>query len=1303
MINVRITMQRTLLLWTIVSLCTTTFLFAQEPDRPVVLYPVFHDTSPPLAEMIANAPPVEKYEGPAREIPNHMFPPVEPLNQGAMDPVVQNLVGTLASPNVLANFEGIGNLCGCYPPDPNGAPGLSHYVQTLNTHFAIWDKQGTQVQAPQLLQVLWSGTAWSTRSDGDPVVLYDRYADRWIIMQFYVPDPPNLILFAVSATSNPLGSYHRYGFTFTAFPDYPKISVWRDAYYLGVASFNPNYIGDGVAAVERDSMLVGGNARIVFFQRPTSDPRFLPADVDGQLPAVGSPNYFTGLDIPNQRLRIYEFAVNWQNTASSTFTNVANLTVASFSQLCSLTRNCIPQPGTNVRLDALSDRLMFRVQFRNFGSYQTLVANHTVGVGTNPNRAGVRWYEMRRNSGTWSLYQQGTYAPDTVSRWMGSVAMDKFGNIGLGYSVSSGSVYPSIRFTGRRPTDALGLMTLPETTIVAGGGSQTGNANRWGDYSSLNLDPSDDWTMWYTNEYIQTTGATPWKTRIAAFRFPSADTSITVTAPNGGEQWLVGSTHAIQWSSINVSGNVKIELSTNGGVTFPTVLFASTADDGTENWTVSGPTSTQARIRISSLSSPSVADTSDANFAIVPPSITVTAPNGGESWGIGSLQNIAWTSNGVSGNVKIELSTNGGSTFPTVLFASIANSGTQSWTVAGPANGTCRIRVSSVADPTIRDSSDANFTIVQPTVTVTVPNGGESWGIGTSQSIQWSSSNLTGNVTIELSRNGGTTFSDVLFANTVNDGTESWTVTGPATTQARIRVSSVNDPTIADTSNANFVIIQPTVTVSAPDGGEVWYIGSSESIQWSSANLGGNVKIELSRNGGATFSEVLFASTANDGNEAWTVTGPITGLARIKVSSVSDPTIADTSNANFSIAQPGITVTAPNGGETWTIGTSQTIQWTSVGVSGAVKIELSTNGGATFPTTLVAGTANDGAEDWVVSGPVTTQARIRVSSVDSPTVQDVSDANFSVVQLSGVFRFLNMLVVRDNGGLRDTLTFGTGEGATDGIDPLFNEEELPPLPPPGTFDARWQIAGTQGSRWDVRDTLGGNRTQITYTGHLQAGEGGFPFTLRWNPAQLPPGLFVLRDVINGNFFRVNMRSRDSLVITNPSLASFRIVYAAQESFREDFAAGWNVFSLPMTVADRSTIALFPNVISNAYAYANGSYIFRDTLRYGEGYWMKFPSADSITYTGTVRDLDTVDVNPGWNLIGTISYPVSTSGIVQIPAGIVTTPFYGYTPGIGYDPVTTLLPGGAYWVKVSQSGKLGLVGSTQSQSVQKGGK
>ncbi len=266
----------------------------------------------------------------------------------------------------------------------------------------------------------------------------------------------------------------------------------------------------------------------------------LPSDLDGLTPPpAGAPNYLAEVDNstgigPADAMRLWKFHVDWANTLSSTFgingqPNVT-LPVADFVPLCMATSSCIPQPGTSQRVDAIGDRLMHRLAYRNFGDHETLVLNHTVDAGSG--RAGIRWYEVRDPGGSPTLYQQGTYAPaDTEHRWMGSLAMDHTGDIALGFSVSSSSVYPSIRYTGRLVGDPLGKMAQGEAVIITGTGSQTSVYARWGDYSMMSVDPLDDCTFWYTQEYIQTTGDRSWQTRIGSFKFPACSIGVTLDPP----------------------------------------------------------------------------------------------------------------------------------------------------------------------------------------------------------------------------------------------------------------------------------------------------------------------------------------------------------------------------------------------------------------------------------------------------------------------------------------------------------------------------------------------------------------------------------------------------------------------------------------------------------------------------------------------------------------------------------------------------------------------------------------------------
>ena len=382
--------------------------------------------------------------------------------------------------------------------------------------------------------------------------------------------------------------------------------------------------------------------------------------------------------------------------------------------------------------------------------------------------------------------------------------------------------------------------------------------------------------------------------------------TLTLTTPNGGEGWHFGSRRRIEWTSTALTGDVRLELSRDAGATW-TPLIAATDNDGAFNWTVTPPATNRARVRVCSVSTPSLCDASTRNFRIAAAVITVGAPNGGERWVINTTRQIQWTSAGpVGSNVRIELSRDAGATW-TPLFASTGDDGAHNWLVTGPATASARIRVCSLAVPSACDTSNASFSIVVGTLTVVTPDGGESWDIGSTRRVEWTSSGAVGpDVRVEL-RRGPTAAWEPLFASIANDGAQNWTVTGPATSQARLRVCSIATPSICDRSNGDFTISDGSVRVLTPNGGEVWPIGGTRRIEWRSSEPG-DVRVELSRNGGTSWT-AIFPSLANDGAQNWTVTGPATSTARIRVCRVDTPTACDTSDAVFSITEAAADLT----------------------------------------------------------------------------------------------------------------------------------------------------------------------------------------------------------------------------------------------------------------------------------------------------------------------------------------------------------------------------------------------------------
>ncbi|MGZ6142014.1 MAG: hypothetical protein ACXWLM_01690, partial [Myxococcales bacterium] len=588
---------------------------------------------------------------------------------GFQDPLVQNTSAiTLLAPTVSLSFAGVGqgftgpsgsfSVTGA-PPDTNGDVGPNHYVQTVNQDLMIWNKTGGQLHGPLPINSLFQslGGLCAADNDGDPVVLYDRAADRWFISQFAVTNPnPNYHqCVAVSQTSDPTGSYWTYDFPYTAFNDYGKAGVWGDAYYWTYNMFTggTTFAGAKICAMDRTRMLAGQAATQQCFSTSTSYGGLLPADIDGAAqPASGEPEFVVGMGTDTTHLGLWKFHVDWTTPANSTFSGPTLITVPAFAEACS-GATCVPQTGTTQQLDSLADRMMYRLQWRKTSDgVEHLITNHSVTAGSS---TGVRWYEIRSPNGTPTLFQSGTYAPDSAYRWMGSAAMDGSGGIGLGFSISSSSTHPGIAVTGRNSGDAAGTMAQGETAVLTGGGSQTTNLSRWGDYSNLVVDPADDCTFWYTTEYIPANGTFNWHTQVATFKLSgcgataSNDFSIgasptTVAATQGGSGSTTittattsGSAQSVSFSASGLPSGATASFSpasvTAGGSSTLTMATGSSTAAGTYTVTVTG------------------AGSSATHSASV--SLTVTAPSTGGltngNFEAGSLS--GWTATGASESV----------------------------------------------------------------------------------------------------------------------------------------------------------------------------------------------------------------------------------------------------------------------------------------------------------------------------------------------------------------------------------------------------------------------------------------------------------------------------------------------------------------------------------------------------------------------------------------------------------------------------------------------------------------------------
>ena len=533
-----------------------------QPLTPKFSTPVAFDVSPALRDLPRAARPLIFDPNKIIEVrpePGPEGPRVHSRGYSG-DGALQPFSPAPTIPAPLLTFEGLSNqddfnLFGfrVNPPDSDGEVGPNHYVELINLVFAVYDKQGNRLIGPIKIGDLWTGFAIPdcTGASGDPVVLYDQLEDRWLLSQFTTAGPIFYNCVAISQTGDPTGAYFRYAFsTGVNFPDYPKYGLWRNMYIITTREFGPTTeYGIGAYALERDKMLAGDpNARDVrFFLDSAVVPinligdGLLPPDIDGRrMPANGAPAPLVGTQddggpygATSDALNIWELSVKWQADPTASIVLKTQLPVVSFDSIfpCSPgSRDCLPQPGIPVGdprdLDILSyrQRPTFRLSYRNFRTYESLVTNQSVEA--RPGVAGARWYEIRRTGGSYTVYQQGTYAPnDGVHRWMGSIAQDKNGNMALGYSVVNGvDVFPGIRYTGRLNGDPLGQMTQGEGVIINGSGVQTTTNSRWGDYTDMTVDPTDDCTFWYVNEYYTLAGqqSSPagWQTRIGSFQLP---------------------------------------------------------------------------------------------------------------------------------------------------------------------------------------------------------------------------------------------------------------------------------------------------------------------------------------------------------------------------------------------------------------------------------------------------------------------------------------------------------------------------------------------------------------------------------------------------------------------------------------------------------------------------------------------------------------------------------------------------------------------------------------------------------------
>jgi hypothetical protein len=565
------------------ALAFTTLAFtATNKSKTQVTYPSAFAVSQRVVDL-----PVDLRLYPEREMPE---PRPSPLASHAtpgpwqLDPALQTAVLPNVSAQLGASFDGLSSN-GWIPSDSNLAIGPTYVAAIVNTYLAIYTKTGTLVSGPTNLPTLFApiGGLCGTEDIVDPIVLYDRPADRWVVAGIglnYAGSYGECV--AASTTNDPTGSYSLYFYSFGSnLNDYDKLSVWatasNSAYLVTYNIFDggSSFAGADLCGFDRTKMLAGNSSAAMLCQMtPDSEGSYLPSDMDGPTPPVdGTPGLFlTWQDNNPGELYLRKLTLNFAK-GTATLGSPTTISVANDNMACAPGTGCVPQPGTTQTLDALGDRLMYRFAIRHFSDHDRAVVNHAVKNGT---QVTIRWYELYDPAGTVTLNQQGTFSPDSTSRWMASLAEDQNQNIGMGYSASSSSVYPAIRFTGRVPSDASGTMET-EASIMAGAGSQEGGtyADRWGDYTAMQVDPTDDCTFWYVDEYEQTSGYYNWSTHIASFIFDGC-------GGTGGGPVMSLAPASLKWGKIAVgttaAGKKKVTATNTGSSTLTITNIATTGD-----------------------------------------------------------------------------------------------------------------------------------------------------------------------------------------------------------------------------------------------------------------------------------------------------------------------------------------------------------------------------------------------------------------------------------------------------------------------------------------------------------------------------------------------------------------------------------------------------------------------------------------------------------------------------------------------------------------------------------------------------
>lgn len=747
-------------------------------------------------------------------------------------------VQSTASSFDAINFNGNAANSGFYsiPPDPNGAAGLNYLVNIVNTSIEWYTKSGTRINSVSLQNFF--SVLNPLTSCFDPKVIYDQYKNRFVAIcleqtdtSYGSPTNSSRIFVAVSKDDNPSDGWYFAAINSKiiasgkeSWADFPGLAVDSNAVYItsNIFSFAATggvYGGTRLWIISKASLYSGGTASANLYDPQNAAGAIYttmqPAHTYGSLPgSIGT--FLASYSGLTDQTDEYVGIILINNPLSApTFTN-QYIDIGKIDNLNLVDLPGAPQPGSSNTID-VGDRRTLCALWKNNNLWITTTV--VPPSGADAGQTTAFWIKINTaNTNLLLTADEGYVGGEDISpgtyTYYPSVAVDAQGDMGIGFSASSPTKYAGAYYAGRLASDPAG--TIGSSVVYREGldyyyRTFGGGGNRWGDYSGISIDPSDNTTFWVYNEYAITRGTVissedgRWGTAWAKFSLSKQLDSVTVISPNGGENWIIGSIHNITWASVNVS-NVGIDYSTNNGVTWNNIVTNVPAAAGTYAWTIPNIQTSSALVRIYDVNNANVGDTSNNVFSINPyPAITITSPNGGEKLFITSVKDITWTYQNIN-NVKVDYSTDSGVKWINIISSTPAVSQRYTWTIPNTPTSAALVKITDVADTTVGDTSNNVFSIsLLPSIVLTSPVGGENWFIDSTYNITWASSSID-SIKIELTTNGGISWNSIINSFPALTNAYLWKINTVPSIQCKIRISDVSNSFNNSISPNNFSI-----------------------------------------------------------------------------------------------------------------------------------------------------------------------------------------------------------------------------------------------------------------------------------------------------------------------------------------------------------------------------------------------------------------------------------------------------------------------------------------------------------------